>query len=55
MWLLREMVHMNHYEGLENAYVSTVDLFGSVIRVKEGQIRVGEGQNSWRNFQEALV
>ena len=29
---------MNHHETLENAHVSTVDLFQSIIIVKEGQI-----------------
>ena len=55
MWLLRKIAHMNHYGTLENSYVSTVDLFESIIIVKEGQIWAGEGQTRWRNFQEGLT
>lgn len=48
MWLLRET---GAYKQLESAYTFVGSRFGSVIRIKGGQIRV-EGENSWRNLQE---
>lgn len=48
VWLLRET---GAHERLESAYTFVGNLFSSVIRIREGQIRVG-GENSWRNLQE---